>query len=71
MLASSGQYDELNEIRRKLKTAKIRLARLPDDVDPEIKAHATKQAHELQTKRDELYTGENGIGRRKKARGSP
>lgn len=68
MPATRQQYDDLDDVRRKLKTAKIKLARLPADADPEKKATLTKHVKELQTKRDELYTGDNGIGRRKKER---
>ena len=58
----------MDDLRRKLKTAKIKLGRLPADVDPETKALLMKQVRELKAKRDELYTGDNGIGRRKKVR---
>ena len=68
MPATRQQYDDLDDVRRKLKTAKIKLARLPADADAEAKAVLTKQVKELQAKRDELYTGHNGIGRRKKVR---
>ena len=64
--SASAVHDRLDDVRRQLKTARKQLSRVPKDAEPEAKQRAADKVARLEKLRDDLYTGEQGIGRRKK-----
>lgn len=70
MDSNAQKFEDLDEIRRKLHTARIQYGRLKNKSDASLAALdvAEEKVKRLEKQRDALYTGANGIGRRKKAR---
>ena len=59
--------DDLDDIRRKLHTARVQLGRLKNKPDANQTAvdAAEEKVKILEKQREDLYTGPGGIGRRK------
>ena len=61
---SQASFDVLDKVRKQLKHARIQRDRLPKSAPQAVKSKADAKVAELERKRDELYTGPDGLGRR-------
>ena len=61
---SQANFDVLDKVRKQLKHARAQRDRVPKSAPEAVKAKANAKVAELERKRDEMYTGPEGLGRR-------